>query len=152
MGFHVVELANYICSKADSLVGAGGDRAGLEDGVLRNLDDWCQLYQQVHADEINAYQTRLREEDWFLTRLADDCGNKGLGTWKVVGQLMSVGVDTTVTPIRQDFGHEIHLMAQRCQQDTMRILISLPNFEQMENEVTEREKAKAAGKNADGSK
>ena len=148
LGFHVVMLANYVFGKADSLLATGTtqDRVGLQDGVLRYLADWCDLYNQAHADPVAVFQSRLTQEDWLIVRLEDNCGHAGSGVWKLQEQWMAVvDQDTTVTPRTQIWAHEIHLKAAKCVDDTRVIYVDLPNYDAVTTELSKRRKEGKVG-------
>jgi hypothetical protein len=152
LGFHVVLLGNFLCSKADSLLSAQAttDTAGLQDGVLRTLEDYCQLYEQVHADPISVFESRENEEDWIIARMEDNCGNKGSGTWQIAQQWMAVvDRDSTVTPPVDLYAHEIHLKPVKCPGDTLVIYIDLPNYHDVQLEVAKKSAEGTLGRSKD---
>jgi hypothetical protein len=153
LGFHVVMLSNFIYSKADSLLSAGKttDVAGVEDGVLRSIGDWCELYQQVHADPISVFESRTNQEDWIIARMEDNCGNKGGGTWQLVQQWMAVvDRDSSVTPPVDLYAHEIHLKPVKCPGDTVVFFVDLPNYHQVQLEVSKKQAEGKLGRAKDG--
>jgi hypothetical protein len=142
LGFHVVLLANFAYSKADSLLaGRTQDRDGVMDGVLRSISDWGALYEQVHDNPLSVYESRLSEEDWIISRLRDKCGTNA---WKLTNQYMAlVGVDSTQTPPVERFAHEFHLESTKCD-DKRVIYVDLPNFQEMQLYVLDQQQKKHA--------
>ncbi len=144
LGFHVVILGEFIYSKADSLRRASQapDIPGLQEGVLRSLADWVQLYHQYHSDPITVYQCRIHQGDWIIMRLEDGCGHSGAGTWKLTEQWMAVvDRDTTMTPAFETYAREYHVHPLKCPKDTTTrvFYVDLPNFNEMEMEVYKRQ-------------
>ncbi len=138
LGFHVHILGGYAVEKADSLFAAGvtDDYDGLVDGALRNLRDWCHQWAQVHTTELMTYQSRLVQQDWIISRLKDRCGVAG--SWTIKQQYMAmIQADSTKGLSEDRFAHEFHLISEECENEERVIMIDLPNFMAMQNEVME---------------
>jgi hypothetical protein len=143
LGFHVILLADYAASAADSILARPGvdDAAGVADGVLRNIRDWGALYGQFHGDVVAMHESRLSQEDWIVARLKDNCGNS---RWRVKQQYMAlVGIDSTKTPPADRFAHELHLEADGCD-DNRVVVIELPHFRGMQEVMMKRLREKNA--------
>ncbi len=151
LGFHVVALANRALAQADSLLSFGGaaDVAGVQDGALRALQDWVELYGQVHADVIARHESHLSAEDWVLLRLQDNCGNAGPDVWRIKEMYVAkVGVDSTVTPPEEQFAHEYTLASLKCPTDTRVVYLDMPLLQAAQREIYQRTRGKeAAGEN-----
>lgn len=142
LGFHFTRLANFVYSRADSLLGNGivTDRFGLEDGILRYMADWCNLYAQGHENPIEVFESRIIQEDWIIARLKDNCGNSGSGTWQLMEQWMAQIPDSSTTPVTYRFAHEYKLQGVKCENDVRVIYIDLPNYREVQTEVDRRSK------------
>ena len=139
LGFHVVLLADHAYQRADELLASPNleDKAGVYDGVLRHALDWTNLWMQVHDNPLSIYESRLKQEDWILVRIEDNCGNTG--KWKITEQYMAmIGIDSTVTPPVERFAHEFRLVGQECEDERV-IYIDLPNFNEMQRYVIEND-------------
>lgn len=145
LGFHVVMLSKFVHTQADTLLTspqAQKDPEGVYDGVLRNIRDWCGLYEQAHFSQRSIYESRINQEDWIISRLKDNCGQS---KWKITNQYMAmVGVDSTKTPPQDMFAHEFHLESTVCEGDTRVIHVNLPNFQAMQLELLDEARQKEA--------
>lgn len=141
LGFHVVMLADHALAQADTLLARGlvNDVAGVQDGVLRSLQDWVELYAQVHGDVIARHESHLNAEDWILVRLEDNCGNKGSNVW-TIGEMYvaKVGVDSTRTPPEEQFAHEYTITSQKCPGDQRVVYFDMPLFQDVQKEIYRR--------------
>jgi hypothetical protein len=149
LGMHFISLSNYAYTKADSMLTSGlsKDDVGMEDGVLRTMGEWTNLYKQVHADPLSVFQCRTAQEDWIIARLEDKCGNRGSGVWQLVEEWMTaVGRDTTKVPPEDKFAHEYHLVSHKCADDTMIIYIDLPNYNEVQKQIARLKKEGKLGK------
>lgn len=136
LGFHVVRLGSFHAEKVRALhvPEVTDDYDGLADGFLRHLRDWCHDYEEVHDTQLDIYQSRISQQDWIISRLRDECGN--VGKWKIKNQYMAMfRADSTKTPPEDLFAHEFHLVGTRCEEERI-ILIDLPNFLEMQEEVS----------------
>ncbi len=143
LGFHLVMLAGYALAQADTLLTFGNvvDAAGVQDGVLRSLQDWVQLYRQVHDDVIARHESHLNTEDWILVRLEDNCGNKGADVWAMKEMYVAkVGVDSTKTPPEEQFAHEYTIASRKCPGDQRVVYFDMPLFQDVQKEVFRRAK------------
>lgn len=141
LGFHVVMLGNHALAQADSLLATGQvtDAAGVQDGVLRSLQDWAQLYDQVHEDVVKRHECQMTAEDWVLIRLEDNCGNQGADVWKITEMWVAkVGVDSTKTPPEEQFAHEYRLASKKCPGDDRVVLIDMTLFQEASKELYRR--------------
>jgi hypothetical protein len=138
LGFHVVLLANHALAQADTLLNFGGvtDVAGVQDGVLRSLQDWVQLYSQAHIDVLARHGSHLKTEDWVLVRLEDNCGNKGADVWGIQGMFVAmVGVDSTRTPPEEQYAHEFSILSNKCPGDQRVVYLDMPLFNDAQREI-----------------
>jgi hypothetical protein len=143
LGFHFVMLANYALAQADTLltVGQVADVAGVQDGALRSMQDWVQLYRQVHNDVLSRHASHLNEEDWILVRLQDNCGNQGADVWAMKEMYVAkVGVDSTKTPPEEQFGHEYTIASRKCPGDDRVVYLDMPLFQEVQKELYRRSK------------
>jgi hypothetical protein len=141
LGLHFVMLANYALAQADTLltVGQVTDVAGVQDGALRSVQDWVQLYHQVHGDVVARHASHLNEEDWILIRLEDNCGNKGADVWAMKEMYVAkVGVDSTKTPPEEQFGHEYTIASRKCPGDVRVVYFDMPLFQEVQKEIYRR--------------
>jgi hypothetical protein len=137
-GFHVVMLANHALAQADTLLTLGGvtDVAGVQDGVLRSLQDWVELYAQVHGDVIARHESQLSAEDWVFVRLADNCGNVGADVWEVRDPYVAmIGIDSTHTPPEEQYAHEYTLLSKKCPEDKRVIYLDMPLLQESMKKV-----------------
>jgi hypothetical protein len=138
LGFHVAMLADHALAEADTLLTAGrtADVAGVQDGVLRSLQDWVQLYRQVHGDVIARHVSHLKAEDWILVRLQDNCGNKGGDVWKMKEMYVArVGIDSTLTPPEEQYAHEYTIVSKKCPDDQRVLYLDMPLFQAAQKEA-----------------
>lgn len=150
-GFNLVLLSNWAYAQVDSILARGDTRdvAGLEDGVLRYLAEWCHLYDEVHKDAKEIYQTRLNQQDWVIARLKDNCGKSN---WQLTEQYFAaLGMDSTFTPPKEMFAHEFHIKARDCD-DSRVIQIAVPNFHDMQLQVAKELELMQQQRNPDGTK
>ncbi len=129
LGFHISMLARFLYARHDSILAAGrtADRAGLEDGVLRSLQDWVRSFDQAHADVVEKHTSHLKHEDWVMIRLEDNCGNKGSDVWQIKNMYMAkVGVDSSSTPPLEMYAHEYHVESVKCAGDNRVVYFDLP--------------------------
>ncbi len=141
LGFHVAMLANHALAQADTLLTFGGvaDVAGVQDGVLRSLQDWVQLYSQGHGDVIARHESQLSAEDWVLVRLEDNCRNKGSDVWTIKETYVAkVGVDSTRTPPEEQFAHEYTIVSKKCPGDERVVYLDMPLLQDALKEVSRR--------------
>ena len=146
-GFNLYLLANWAYVHVDSLLAfQTKDQAGLEDGALRYLREWCHLYDEVHKDPFVTYETRINQEDWVIARLKSNCGTS---KWSITEQYFAIiGTDSTKTPPEERYAHEFHLKSNDCD-DKRVITIELPNFAEVQREwarrIEEDQRLKKAG-------
>jgi hypothetical protein len=141
LGFHVAMLADHALAQADTLLTFGrvADVAGVQDGVLRSLQDWVQLYHQVHGDLMARHQSHLNAEDWILVRLEDNCGNKGADVWKMKEMYVAmVGVDSTRTPPEEQYAHEYTIVSKKCPDDQRVVYFDMPLLQDVQKEIFRR--------------
>lgn len=145
LGLHVPILAAYAIAQSDTLLslGATTDVAGLEDGFLRYVQDWCNQWSQRHGTLLQDYESRILQEDWIIGRLETNCGTTN---WQLVEQYLAVvGIDDTTTPPTELYAHEFHLKAKDCD-DSRVIYVDLPNFTELQLQmVKEMEERRASG-------
>jgi hypothetical protein len=141
LGLHFVRMANYILARSDSLVAAGRtkDMTGLQDGVLRYMADWYNLYDQVHKTAMGVFECRVVQEDWIMARLKDKCGNSGSGVWTLSGQWMAQIPDSTTVPVTFRWAHEFKIHSAKCPEDIRSVYIDLPNYRDVQKEIRRRE-------------
>jgi hypothetical protein len=141
LGLHFVVLASYALAQADTLLTFGqvADIAGVQDGALRSMQDWVQLYHQVHNDVLSRHASHLNEEDWILLRLEDNCGNKGADVWAMKEAYVArIGVDSTKTPPEEQFGHEYTIASRKCPGDQRVVYLDMPLFQEVQKEIYRR--------------
>jgi hypothetical protein len=141
LGFHVAMLGDHAIAQADSLLldRQVTDVAGVQDGVLRSLQDWSQLYDQAHDDIIKRHESQMTSEDWVLVRLQDNCGNQGADVWKITEMWVAkVGVDSTKTPPEERFAHEYRLSSKKCPNDERDVFIDMTLFQEASKELYRR--------------
>ena len=147
LGFHVAKLANYALAQADTLLAFGhiADVVGVQDGVLRSLQDWVQLYMQVHGDVMARHASQMNAEDWVLVRLEDNCGNKGADVWKIKEMWVAkVGVDSTRTPPEEQYAHEYTLVSKKCPGDQRVVYLDMPLLQETRKELFRRSRERDA--------
>jgi hypothetical protein len=143
LGFHVAMLAGYALTQSDSLLASGSvaDIAGVQDGALRGLQDWVQLYDQAHTDAMARHQSQMTEENWILFRLKDKCGNSGADTWTLGETFIArVGADSTKTPPEDKMAHEYHLSAKKCPGDERVVYLDMLHYQEAAKEIYRRSK------------
>jgi len=145
LGLHVPILATYALAQSDTLLalGATTDIAGVEDGFLRYLQDWCHQWSERHGSPLKDYESRILQEDWIIGRLETNCGTTN---GQLVEQYLAVvGIDDTTTPPTELYAHEFHLRAKDCD-DSRVIYVDLPNFTELQLQmVKELEERRATG-------
>jgi hypothetical protein len=131
LGFHLTMLGGYAVEKADSILAAGkvADVAGVQDGVLRSLQDWYHLYDEAHRDVVERHLSQMNQEDWILVRLEDRCGNKGNNVWEMKDMFVAiVGRDSTRTPPQNIFAHQYTIVSKKCAEDERIIYLDMPLY------------------------
>lgn len=150
LGLHVASMTERLLAEADTIYARGltRDRAGVEDGILRTVQDWVRQYRSFQKTAVDRHTSQLEHEDWVVVRLEDRCGNRGDGVWQLTELFMAmVGVDSTHTPPLEKYAHELHLRSQKCEGDERIVYYDLPYLQYAMMEIGKQAREKDAQMN-----